>query len=174
MKEGVEYKEQLELINKDIGGLEGIGAEYITFENKLNNVKENITICKTNIQSRKKKIKEVKYELEELEAAKIKQKYYEEYALWIRDFFINAVKTIEKNILSELYVEFNTTFKNWFDVLIADETKSARLDVDFTPMVEQGGMAQEINYLHQLNQQLNLFHFQQPYLKYQKQNLILV
>ena len=34
---------------------------------------------------------------------------------------------------------FNELFKNWFDVLMEDETISVRVDEEFTPIIQQNG-----------------------------------
>jgi exonuclease SbcC len=43
--------------------------------------------------------------------------------------------------------EFNEKFRNWFGTLVEDSTKDARIDEDFTPLVEQDGYEQDISFL---------------------------
>ena len=39
----------------------------------------------------------------------------------------------------QVYKEFNELFKTWFNILMEDETISARLDDEFAPVIEQNG-----------------------------------
>jgi len=43
--------------------------------------------------------------------------------------------------------EFNQFFQQWFEMLVEDPTKSARIDEDFSIIVEQDGYEQNVNYL---------------------------
>jgi exonuclease SbcC len=43
--------------------------------------------------------------------------------------------------------EFNQFFQQWFELLVEDPTKSARIDEDFSIIVEQDGYEQNVNYL---------------------------
>jgi len=43
--------------------------------------------------------------------------------------------------------EFNQFFQQWFELLVEDPTKSARIDEDFSSIVEQDGYEQNVNYL---------------------------
>ena len=41
--------------------------------------------------------------------------------------------------MMQVHHEFNDLFREWFDVLLEDETISVRLDDEFTPVIEQNG-----------------------------------
>ncbi len=66
---------------------------------------------------------------------------------WLEEYFINLMSTIEKHVMLRIYQEFNALFKNWFAVLIADESMSARVDDSFNPMIEQNGYDVDVEYL---------------------------
>ncbi|MDA1196927.1 MAG: SMC family ATPase [Nanoarchaeota archaeon] len=70
-----------------------------------------------------------------------------EYQQWISEFFINLMATMEKHVMLSVYHEFNDLFKEWFSVLLEDETLSVRLDDEFTPIVEQNGYESAFEYL---------------------------
>ncbi len=63
---------------------------------------------------------------------------------WLKEHFINLINVLEKNIMAQLYQEFNSLFTEWFDLLMDDEVISARLDETFTPMIDQNGYEVEI------------------------------
>ena len=53
------------------------------------------------------------------------------------------MSVMERNVLSRIYTEFNELFVKWFNMLVEDELMNARLDEEFTPIIEQNGY--EIN-----------------------------
>jgi exonuclease SbcC len=50
-------------------------------------------------------------------------------------------------MMSRLQARFNDEFQRWFALLVEDSTKTARIDEDFTPIIEQDGYEQSIDYL---------------------------
>jgi exonuclease SbcC len=43
--------------------------------------------------------------------------------------------------------DFNAHFQEWFSTLVEDQSKEARVDENFTPLVEQDGYEQDVDYL---------------------------
>ena len=66
---------------------------------------------------------------------------------WLENFFINLMGTMEKHIMLQVHREFNEFLKEWFNILIEDETISVRLDDEFTPVIEQNGYETSVNNL---------------------------
>ncbi|MBI2664136.1 SMC family ATPase [Candidatus Woesearchaeota archaeon] len=58
---------------------------------------------------------------------------------WLADHFLNLMDVIERNVMLKVYNEFNSLFQTWFNILIEDESISARLDDAFSPIVEING-----------------------------------
>jgi exonuclease SbcC len=58
---------------------------------------------------------------------------------WLDDHFSSLMGTMEKHVLTKVYHEFNSLFVNWFNRLIEDEVLAARLDEEFSPVVQQNG-----------------------------------
>jgi len=58
---------------------------------------------------------------------------------WLDEHFSNLMSTMEKHVLTKVYHEFNSLFVNWFDLLIEDDVLVARLDEEFTPVLQQNG-----------------------------------
>jgi exonuclease SbcC len=70
-----------------------------------------------------------------------------EHVIWIHDFFIPTLRTIETSVLANIQEEFNEKFREWFAMLVEDTTKDARIDEDFTPLVEQDGYEHDLRFL---------------------------
>lgn len=71
-----------------------------------------------------------------------------EYVIWIEEFFVPTVDTIEKHAMLSINQELDQQLRRWWGLLIEDAGKECRADGDFTPIVEQDGYEQEIYYLN--------------------------
>lgn len=74
-------------------------------------------------------------------------KTFSEFYYWLSEFFVPTVNQIEKQVLLTILQNFNDTYQRWYSILIEDYTKESRIDENFTPIVNQDGYDQEINYL---------------------------
>lgn len=61
---------------------------------------------------------------------------------WLSDHLSELLLSIEKNVMLAINIEFNKMFEKWFSMLT--ENLSARINEDFTPIIEQQGY--EIDY----------------------------
>ena len=78
-------------------------------------------------------------EINEKQKAKEKLSYLSQLINWIDEFFINLMSTMEKHVMISIHSQFNELFKNWFDVLMEDESLNVGIDEEFTPIIEQNG-----------------------------------
>jgi len=78
---------------------------------------------------------------------KAKAEKLNEYLIWLQDYFLPTVETIEKQVLMNINLEFDTQFKKWFSMLVDDPGKEAKIDEDFTPIIQQDGVDQDVSYL---------------------------
>ena len=58
-----------------------------------------------------------------------------------------TVEMIEKQVLMNINLEFDSQFQKWFGMLVDDPGKQAKIDEDFTPIIQQDGIDQEVSYL---------------------------
>ncbi|MCF7865889.1 hypothetical protein K9M18_00445, partial [Candidatus Woesearchaeota archaeon] len=94
----------------------------------------------------KQKLKDTDKEIqnieEELKKKEEKQKEIQNKKItenWMSKQFINTVDIIEKTVFSTIHNEFDQRFKEWFNILIEDETLQAGLDETFAPSIIQNG-----------------------------------
>jgi len=66
-----------------------------------------------------------------------------ENKMWLNDYFIPTVESIEKHVMAELNAKFNQQLQKWFQILIEDPELEVRVDEEFSPVVERGGYEQE-------------------------------
>lgn len=88
------------------------------------------------IQFLDQQINEKKQEIEKKEELKRKTEGFRELEYWISEKFINLILFTEKQVMLTLKEEFSKLFSKWFSMLVS-ETLSAKLDDDFSPLIEQ-------------------------------------
>jgi exonuclease SbcC len=110
-----------------------------------------VSMQNATLQERQKMLFETIAALEkDLEA---KQKAREQLAKldvlhqWVNDFFTNLMSVMEKHVMTKVYHEFNALFQQWFGLLIEDDVLAARLDEEFSPVVQQNGYDTEVENL---------------------------
>lgn len=108
-------------------------------EIRVAEISKEISLTYESIRDIEKKIKE-KQEL------KKKVDYLKELENWLSSKFLNLVLFTEKNVMLKLREEFSNLFSQWFSVLVP-EGLSARLDEQFSPIMEQQGYELSYAYL---------------------------
>ena len=58
---------------------------------------------------------------------------------WLGEMFMNLVAVIEKHVMMKVHQEFDELFREWFVMLMGNENLTARIDEEFTPVVEVNG-----------------------------------
>ncbi|MCB9359049.1 SMC family ATPase [Candidatus Woesearchaeota archaeon] len=114
------------------------------YENRLKEIELSLREKQTKISEKKGEADRIKKEIDDKEAKRRVMAKKKQYIDWIDVSFINIISIIEKNILASLYNEFNALFQEWFDILIEDELITARLDDEFSPIVQQNGYDIEV------------------------------
>ncbi|MEM2906757.1 MAG: SMC family ATPase, partial [Candidatus Odinarchaeota archaeon] len=84
-------------------------------------------------------IKNLEKQLAEKEECKRLLNVFNEYLTWLKEYFENCLGDIEKHVMVSINQEFNNKFQRWFNLLVEDSSKEARIDEDFNPIIEQDG-----------------------------------
>ena len=133
-------------LSKKIENLKDVEEEYSLLRQKIDEVvkeERNLEIEKRGLEERvngiKKMMEAIDSEIERKEKSKEKLEYLGELLEWIEKGFVKLTATMEKQVMLNVYHEFNELFKRWFDILMEDSTINVRLDDSFSPVVEQNG-----------------------------------
>jgi len=133
-------------INGKIDLLKDIEKEYLEIKKNFDMIKgeeRKIEIEKTSFErdavNVKKIIDMIDKDIKDKEEVRIRLKKMNEMHNWLDNYFLNLMIVMEKHVMLKIYNEFNELFKEWFGVLIEDETVNVRLDDEFTPIIEQNG-----------------------------------
>lgn len=136
--------EQFEEISKKIDSLD---KEMKEANDTFIKIKASISSIQTRIDETKKAAERLEQEIDRKQDLLKKAELLGEYKIWLEDYFILALENIERHVMVSIQQEFNQNFLKWFGLLVEDSSKEARIDEDFTPIVEQDGYEQDISYL---------------------------
>ncbi|MEM3587507.1 MAG: AAA family ATPase, partial [Candidatus Jordarchaeaceae archaeon] len=89
----------------------------------------------------------IEAEIKEKENQAKTKKLLDEHRIWLQDYFIPTLEDIERHVMRNINQEFNTQLQKWFNILVDDPSKTVRIDEEFTPIIEQDGYEQNINYM---------------------------
>ena len=142
--EAQEKYNQLKDLNSLIKGLEN---QEITKDSIISDVSNELSRIKERINQFGDNIKELDERIKKKQEFQKQSRELKEHVTWIRDYFLPTIETIETCVLASINEQFNEKFREWFSILVEDTTKDARIDEDFTPIVEQDGYDQDIQYL---------------------------
>ncbi len=100
--------------------------------------KIEITLAEKTRESEisKKLLDELEKDIQQKEKIRSQVSYLRQLQDWLEQTFLSIITITEKNVLAKLRAEFSEIFNQWFCILVSD-TLSARLDEDFTPIIEQ-------------------------------------
>ncbi len=134
--------------------LKGISADIKRLDPKLKVAEDGLRVTRDDVAAASTTVKEIRARLKERGGELRKKQDYakraevlKEYQIWTDDYFISTLEMIERHVLMNINQEFNTNFQDWFSKLVDDAGKEARVDENFTPILEQDGYEQEIYYL---------------------------
>lgn len=143
----VKFHEKLEELKNVPNEIAEIKFNYQKTEEEFQEVKAKIVETRTLVEKLHEDISKVKDEINKKEGLKKQLDKFNDYHIWLHDYLIPTLSLIEKHVMQKRYEEFNDDFQKWFNILIEDISKTAKIDEEFTPIVEQDGFEQDINYL---------------------------
>ena len=146
-------RKEIGLLNSKKIGLSSKIGEYSEIEEKYKVVRKEIDellpqerfleLEKRKYETEKESIKRfiitIEKEINEKQKAKERLAYISQLNNWIDELFLNLMSTMEKHVMVNIHSQFNELFKNWFDILLEDESINVRVDEEFTPIIEQDG-----------------------------------
>lgn len=144
LKESRENAELLKDISSDIKRLD---SKLKVAEDSLRGTRDDVAVASTTVKEIRDRLKERGGELRKKQDYAKRAEVLKEHQIWTDDYFIATLEMIERHVLMNINQEFNSKFQDWFSKLVDDAGKEARVDENFTPILEQDGYEQEIYYL---------------------------
>jgi len=150
----VEIRKRLEAARREIEELkrisekiESVKRETEKLNGELTKVQGEISFTEAKISMLEQRARELSDEVKHKKRQRKEAEILEEYRIWLQDYFLPTLELIEKHVMVSINQEFNEHFRKWFGLLVEDPSKEARVDEDFTPIVEQDGYEQNLRYL---------------------------
>lgn len=116
-------------------------------QEKISNTKEELAGHEREFKLAQEQLKEINQKIKVKETKKQEIAKLEDQKIWLEDFFIPTLSIIEQHVMLNLNTEFNRRFQDWFSTLIEDPEIHARVDEQFTPIIEQNNYELSVDYL---------------------------
>lgn len=142
-----DLEKRIEVLEREAEGLEPLRRKIETSQKELKRVREEISSLRRDVKNWKESIKRQGEVLARMERSAAKAHQLREREIWLEEFFIPTLESIERHVMTSINREFGHNFQKWFAILVDDGGKDSRVDEDFTPMVEQEGYEQDIDFL---------------------------
>lgn len=149
-----ELKDELAKISGDLDSyaaddeeITKTNAELEEIQYKLRQIRDELSAKRASRGHESDNIKRLESEIQDATTWMKRHQRYARYLNWIGDFFVPNIYQIEKQILLSIQQSFNESYHGWYARLIDDPTKDSYIDEEFTPIVEQNGYIQDVNFL---------------------------
>lgn len=86
-------------------------------------------------------------DIAEAKKHRARYKLCEDYAEWLREYFVPSLREVEREVMNSLRYDFNDFYSQWYAELVEDPTKRSYIDERFGPVIQQDGYQQEFAYL---------------------------
>ncbi|MFB2623976.1 AAA family ATPase [Methanothermobacter marburgensis] len=140
-------QETLKNREKVEASIRGLSEKLHELETLGDEKKQRIGSVGGKIEEKQEQIQRLEAEIDEKRKLRKRASELRDYVTWLEYYFIPALDDIETHVMAQINHEFNERFQKWFRVLVDDPDKSVRVDEDFTPIVEQDGYEQNLEYL---------------------------
>jgi exonuclease SbcC len=137
----------LEKLKRITMQLEALKVEIEKAESEGNQIAGKVSGIKTRIEELEKQNQELEKQIQKKEEMKSKASKLNDYQIWIEDYFTPTLEIIEQQVMNKIKEDFDSQFQRWFNMLVEDPGKEARIDEEFTPLIQQDGMDQDVMYL---------------------------
>jgi exonuclease SbcC len=138
---------QVEEFNRVSAEIEGLSRELKENELQLTKVGNSISGAQRTREMLGREVEELEIEIQAKEKERKAAERLKEYQMWLEEFFVPTLQSIETQVMMNINQEFNQHFQKWWAMLVDDPSKESRIDEDFTPLIEQDGYEQDYNYL---------------------------
>ena len=136
--------QKLQDVNAD---LQNVEIRITKSEEELRRIERSISSAEANIVDWERQKKDYEDSIEKKLEKKASSDKLNEYLIWVQDYYLPTLELVEKQVMLNHNQEFNAQFQKWFAMLVDDPGKQAKVDEEFTPVIQQDGLDQEVSYL---------------------------
>jgi DNA repair protein SbcC/Rad50 len=146
--------QELASVRESMKALELVESQLRETERSISNLEDELKLISHQISSGESDLRnwsiqigDYQKSIEKKQQKKARADKLNEYHVWISDYFIPTLETVEKQVMMNINQEFDAQFQKWFGMLVDDPGKQARIDEEFTPIIQQDGLDQDVSYL---------------------------
>ena len=144
-KSTLSLKEKEEALKKEISEKEPIEKEFLKQKEALSELASKEKMVQELISEEEETAGQAKKQIEQKEKAKAGMEQSRKILAWSSEVFLPMIENIEKHLFARVYNEFDALFREWFEMLIEDDSIKVRLDPTFTPIIMQNGYDADIS-----------------------------
>ncbi len=137
-------KKSIELFDKEIEPLADTEELYVKVEKEVDILNGEHTVSLAQFEKVKQQLSGIDNETvaldKEIEVkiqAKKESGSLKEITNWLNEYFVALMETMEKHVMLSVLRDFDMLFREWFNILMDDDSLQARIDAGFTPVIEQ-------------------------------------
>jgi DNA repair protein SbcC/Rad50 len=139
-----ESAQKLEQVDSEIRAIE---LGITKFEDELKEINDKLSSGSSDIKNWEMQVTENEHTVQKKLEKKARSDKLNEYLIWLQDYFVSTLETVEKQVMTNINQEFDSQFQKWFGMLVDDPGKQAKVDEEFTPIIQQDGLDQDVSYL---------------------------
>lgn len=147
-------KKSIELFDKEIEPLADTEEVYVKVEKEVDILNGEHTVSLAQFEKVKLQLSGIDKEkvaldkeIDEKIKAKKESESLREITNWLNEYFVALMETMEKHIMLSVLRDFDMLFREWFNILMDDDSLQARIDMGFTPVIEQNSYETSYDFL---------------------------
>jgi len=142
-----ELESRVAVLEEEAAGLEPLQRSIESSREKLRSVRDEVSGLRADIKNWKLDVRKHAESISRKERMSSRATQLREREIWLDEFFVPTLETIERSVMLSINREFDSDFQRWFGMLVEDAGKESRVDEDFTPLVAQDGYEQDVDFL---------------------------
>jgi len=146
-KKQSELDDMVKVLKGETKGLEVLSKKIDSTQSDLKATRERAASLRSDVRKWREDAKQRADSIARKEKFAAKAISLGEREIWLEEFFVPTLESIERHVMTSINREFGACFQKWFGVLVEDSGKESRVDEDFTPMVDQDGYEQDVEFL---------------------------
>jgi exonuclease SbcC len=146
-KKLAELESRIRVLESEAEGLEPLRRKIDASQKELKSHREKMASFRSDVRKWREDVKRNGEAIARKERSASKAMQLGDREIWLGEFFIPTLESIERHVMTSINREFGYNFQKWFAVLVDDGGKESRVDEDFTPMVDQDGYEQDVDFL---------------------------
>ncbi len=146
-KKLVELENRVMVLEKEAGGLEPLRLKIESSQRGLKALRDKASGLRSDARKWSEDVRQKGEKISRLETLAGKAMQLGDREMWLEEYFVPTVESIERHVMNSINREFGHCFQRWFGTLVEDGGKESTVDEDFAPVVSQEGYEQDIDFL---------------------------